>query len=360
MAGCEVEAHADGEGALHALNQKSFDVVVSDINLPGLTGVELLRRIRAYDLDIPVILLTGDPRLETAIEAVELGALQYLAKPIDHDVLVRSVDRAVRLHRIARAKRDALSLLGENQSQPGDRAGLIAAFDRMLDTLWPAFQPIVDAAGKVVAYEALMRSQEPALPDPGAVLSAAETLERVHAVGTCMRDRIADAFSTAGDGVMLFVNVHPLDLADPHLADPASALTRFAGRVVLEVTERASLDRVQNLQPALRTLRDLGFRIALDDLGAGFAGLTSFALLEPDIVKLDMSLVRGIDGSEVRQRIVGSMTTLCHQLGMNVVAEGVETAGERDTVSGLGCHWQQGYFFAKPGPAFPELARSVS
>jgi EAL domain-containing protein (putative c-di-GMP-specific phosphodiesterase class I) len=355
-AGCDVEAHGDGDLALRALAQKSFDVVVSDIHLPGITGVELLRRIRTYDLDIPVILLTGYPRLETAIEAVELGALKYLAKPVDHDELVGAVERAVRLHRIARAKRDAFALFGQNTFQPGDRAGLIAAFDRALDTLWPAFQPIVDTKGRVVAYEALMRSQEPSLPQPGAVLSAAEALGRVHDVGARMRARIADAFGAASEDVMLFVNLHPQDLVDPELCDPHSPLGRFAKRVVLEVTERASLEQIRDLPSCVRRLRDLGYRLALDDLGAGYAGLTSFSMLEPDIVKLDMSLVRGIDGSEVRRRIVGSMAMLCNQLGMNVVAEGIETAAERDAVAELGCNWQQGFLYAKPGPAFPELA----
>lgn len=353
--GCEVDTHSDGATALRALTERTYDVVVSDIQLPSITGIELLRRIRTYDLDIPVILLTGNPSLENAIEAIELGALKYLGKPIEPQDLVTAVERAARLHRLARAKRDALVYFGANESQPGDRAGLIAAFDRALDTLWPAFQPIVDGTGKLIGWEALMRSQEPALPTPHAVLRAAETLDRIHDVGARMRAVVADAFTSADPNVLLFVNLHPEDLLDERLADRSTPLAKFAHRVVLEVTERATFAKVHDPRSRVRELRDAGFRIALDDLGGGYAGLTSFAILEPDIVKLDMALVRGIDDSDARKRIVGSMTSLSNQLGMHVVAEGIETEAERSALSNLGCSWFQGFFFAKPGPAFPEL-----
>ena len=127
----------------------------------------------------------------------------------------------------------------------------------------------------------------------------------------------------------------------------------MARRVVLEVTERATIDDVKDVQARVAKLRHLGFRIALDDLGAGYAGLSSFAVLEPEIVKLDMSLVRNVHLSEIRARLIGSMTNLCKQMGMLVVAEGVEAHEERDSVRAIGCDLLQGYLYAKPGPPFP-------
>ncbi len=97
----------------------------------------------------------------------------------------------------------------------------------------------------------------------------------------------------------------------------------------------------------------MGFRIAVDDLGAGYAGLTSFALLEPDFVKFDMALVRDVQTSPIRQKLIGSMTTLCREMGMRVVAEGIETVEERDTVMQLGCDLLQGFLLGRPGRAFP-------
>jgi len=100
----------------------------------------------------------------------------------------------------------------------------------------------------------------------------------------------------------------------------------------------------------------MGFRIAIDDLGAGYAGLTSFATLEPEFVKLDMSLVRDVHKSPMKEKLVGSITSLCKELGMMVVAEGVETPLERDMLVALGCDLLQGYLLAMPGRPFPTFA----
>jgi EAL domain-containing protein (putative c-di-GMP-specific phosphodiesterase class I) len=104
----------------------------------------------------------------------------------------------------------------------------------------------------------------------------------------------------------------------------------------------------------LRQLRDFGFRVAIDDLGAGYAGLASFSQLDPEFVKLDMSLVRGIDNSVRKRSVVRAMTRLCSkELGIQVVSEGVETTDERDVLQAEGCELLQGYLFAKPDRGFP-------
>ena len=151
----------------------------------------------------------------------------------------------------------------------------------------------------------------------------------------------------------VFVNLHPADLEDPELYADDGALTPFAKHVVLEITERAALDRIHELTSRVTRLRSLGYRIAIDDLGAGYAGLTSFAQLEPEVVKVDMSLVRGIDRSPVKQKLVRSIISLCTELGIQLVAEGIETAEERDMLVTLGADLCQGYLFAKPGRGFP-------
>ncbi len=150
------------------------------------------------------------------------------------------------------------------------------------------------------------------------------------------------------------MNLHPRDLVDTDLLDRNSALASIADKVVLEITERVSLGDIHNVRATVARLRERGFRIAVDDLGAGYAGLSSFALLEPEIVKLDMSLVRDIDQSPVKQKLVRSMTALCRDVGILIVAEGIETVAERDTLLEIGCDLMQGYLIARPGRAFPE------
>ncbi len=356
-AGFEVDACADGASALSAIRSGGFDVVVSDISMPGMSGIELLRGIREQDRDLPVVLITGAPAIDSAADAVELGAFRYVMKPFEPDDLVKTVVRASQLYRLGKAKRMAMSVLGSTAGEGSDRAGLGASFRRALDSLWMAFQPIIDATDRsVLGYEALLRSEEPSLPHPGAVLDAAERLGALDTLGRAVRHRSAEAMLQGDPTWLLFLNLHPSDLLDESLLDSATTLSKIADRVVLEITERASLDKIPDVRARVVALRELGFRVAVDDLGAGYAGLTSFVHLEPDFVKLDMSLVHDVDQSAVKRKLVASMTNLCKEMGLQVVAEGVETAAERDVLVDLGCDLLQGYRFARPSRPFAQPA----
>ena len=185
--------------------------------------------------------------------------------------------------------------------------------------------------------------------------AAAMRLGRLESLGRAIRSLASEPIPADAD-FALFVNLHVTDLTDPSLSDPESPLSKIAHRVVLEITERSSLDEVKDARRRVAALREMGFRIAVDDLGAGYAGLSSFTLLEPEIVKLDMSLVRDIHVTSTKQKVVRSMTALSKDMGMTVVAEGVETREERDCLVDLGCDLLQGFLFAKPGRAFPGVA----
>ena len=150
----------------------------------------------------------------------------------------------------------------------------------------------------------------------------------------------------------LFYNLHVRDLDDETLYSDSSPLASMADRVVLEITERAALDEVKDVQERVARLRALGYRIAVDDLGAGYAGLNSLAELEPDVVKLDMTLVRDVHLSPTKRKLVRSIVALCDDMNIEVVAEGVENTEERDCVVDLGCDLLQGYFFARPAAPF--------
>jgi EAL domain-containing protein (putative c-di-GMP-specific phosphodiesterase class I)/CheY-like chemotaxis protein/two-component sensor histidine kinase len=352
-----VETCSTAPEAIDRVARGGVEVVVSDISMPGMSGVELLRSVREHDADLPVVLVTGLPAVESAAEAVEYGAFRYLVKPIEPKALRDTVDRAAQLCRLARMKREAFQLLGSHGGVT-DRAGLEASFERALKKIWIAYQPIIRASDRsVFGYEALLRSDEPSLPGPGQLLDAASRLGALTELGRRIRERVLEPFAgPLGVSPMLFVNLHPQDLSDPQLLDETLPLAMQAERVVLEITERASLGDIENVRGKVSRLRDLGFRIAVDDLGAGYAGLTSFALLEPDIVKLDMTLVRHIDLNPVKQKLVTSMAALCKDMGLLIVAEGVETPAERDTLVSLGCDLFQGYLFARPGRAFPQAS----
>jgi EAL domain-containing protein (putative c-di-GMP-specific phosphodiesterase class I) len=298
--------------------------------------------------------MTGNPSLDTAISTIAYGVHRYLVKPVPPAELVENVRSAAAIHRIAVLKRRALEFCDMSGWQFGDRAALEAHFERALDRLWMAFQPIVFMESQTVfGYEALMRSSEPTLNNPGLILQAAERLGRVHELGRKIRRLVADSVSRAPQGALIFVNLHSVDLNDEELHAPNTALSAHAARVILEITERSSLDRVHDVRGRIASLRALGYRIAVDDLGAGYAGLASFGQLEPDIAKLDMSLIRDIGELQRKQSIVRSMIEVCTgELGTRVVCEGVETAAERDALVSLGADLLQGYLFGRPEREF--------
>jgi EAL domain-containing protein (putative c-di-GMP-specific phosphodiesterase class I) len=354
--GCEVDTAPSGHIALEKVAATRFDAIVSDVSMPRMTGLEFLRAVRHRDVDIPVILMTGEPRIEEATRAVEYGAFRFFVKPVQPRQLEEAVRHAVRVRRLATLKREAFELSGRRGgNQFADRAGLEAHFDSAVDRLWMAYQPLVCWNERTCfGHEALVRSSEPRMPNPAEILDAAERLDRVFELGRAIRDRIAaDVEAAPGTGVVL-VNLHPADLTDEALFAPDSALAAIASQVVLEVTERASLYAVANVAKRIARLREMGYRIAIDDLGAGYAGLTSFTLLEPEFAKIDMSLIRGINADARRQAVVRSLIKLSDELGATVVAEGVETREELEALVSLGCNVFQGYLFAKPGRGFPE------
>lgn len=348
---CKFQVREAGsvESALTEFERSALDLVISDVSLPDGDGLGILKSIRSRDMDIPVILMTGEPDVERASEAVRYGAYRYLAKPIPIDELIETARYAVRIGRLAGIKRDALNLIGRDASQPRDLASLELCFESALSNLWVEYQPILRSADKsTAAYEVLVRNGEPALKSPPSLLAAAAALGRLHELGRAIRERAASKLSEAGANKLLFINLHAQDLADPELYSEDAPLTGCADRVVLELTEREALQPGQELETRMRKLRALGYRIAVDDLGAGYSGLASFAQLAPEFVKLDMSLVRDVDANLAKQKTVRAMVELCQSMGIQVVAEGVETKPESEYLLRIGCDYLQGYYFARP------------
>ena len=354
LAGYHVETANDGKEAAARTRACSYDAIVSDITMPEMSGLAFLRSVREHDLDVPVILMTGGPAIESAMQALEHGALRYLIKPVEPKHLEEVVARAVRLHKMAKIKREALELFHLEGKHLGDRAGLEVRFANALATLWVAYQPIVSWSGQsVFAYEALVRNEEATLRSPQDLFEAADRLGRLRELGRMIRDRVASKVGDLPAPGLVFVNVHAGELEDDSLYSSSGPLSAHASRVILEITERAPLERINDVSGRVAQLRAMGYRIAVDDLGAGYAGLTSFAQLEPEVVKVDMSLIRGLDRSPTKQKLVHSIVGLCRGLGIQMIAEGIETEEERDALVNLGGDLCQGYLFARPGRAFP-------
>lgn len=226
--------------------------------------------------------------------------------------------------------------------------------DRCVASLAMHYQPIVHAQTHArFGYEALLRTTDAALPHPGAVLDAAERLERVPALGRAIRAHVArEIAASPPERGMFFVNTHLLDLFDKQITSAFAPLSKVAARVCLEITERTSLAGAADLRYRVAELRELGFRIAIDDLGGGHARMGTFSPVDTDFVKLDMSLVRDLGKYPVKQHLIRSIAALCRDQGAMVIAEGVETESEERLLVDLGCDLLQGYLIARPGPPF--------
>ncbi|MEJ7603406.1 MAG: EAL domain-containing protein [Kofleriaceae bacterium] len=233
---------------------------------------------------------------------------------------------------------------------------LEAKLNRCLASLSMHFQPIVHAATRArFGYEALLRCTDKALPHPGAILDAAERLERIPQLGRAVRAQTAKVIAAAPvERGLVFINLHLLDLFDKQLTSPFSPLSKVASRVCLEITERTSLEGELDLRYRVAELRELGFRIAIDDLGGGHARMGTFTPLDTDFVKLDMSLVRDVDQHPMKQRLIRSINELCKKQQTMIVAEGVETEAEAQVLVDLGCDLLQGYVIARPAPPFAD------
>ena len=336
-AGHLVRTAADGNAAVELLERERFHCVVSDVSMPGMDGLALLRCVHSRDPEMPVILVTGDPHVEQAAAAVELRALRYLLKPLQPGQLRQIVAQAVGEYRAVVEKRAV--------TPPA------SVFEAACATLQMHFQPIVSwSRREVFAYEALARPRTREIGNPGALFEAATRLDRILELGRVIRERVASAMTAAPSQV--FVNLHPFELEDEELYRPDAPLSAFAPRVVLEITERAALEEIDDVRGRMQSLRALGYRVAVDDLGAGYAGLSSVAQLEPDVVKLDMTLVRDVHQQPTKQMLVMSMLGLFRQLGRPVIAEGVETADEARTLVELGGDLLQGYLFGRAAASF--------
>jgi EAL domain-containing protein (putative c-di-GMP-specific phosphodiesterase class I) len=342
-----------GHDALEHLSSGGVDVVVTDLVMPGMSGLDFMKRARERNPDLPILVMTGAPAIDSAIQSIDAGVFRYLTKPTLPAQLIKAIGDAVHACALARARRAAHAHLIAQEAAATEAP----AVARALESMWLAVQPIVSTADRtVLAYEALLRTRDHVLSNPSKLLAAAERHDVLAAVGRAVRDAAAKLVPSLPPAVDLFINLHPADLLDDRLYTPAAPLSVVARRIVLEVTERASLDAVPDARVRITTLREMGYRIALDDMGAGYAGLSSFAMLQPDFVKLDMALVRDVDSDPVKQTLVRTLLGLARELGIAVIAEAVETPAERECLASMGCTRQQGYLFARPGQPFPPVS----
>lgn len=234
-----------------------------------------------------------------------------------------------------------------------------------------AFQPIVDVETRTIfAHEALVRGTDGA--GAASVIAAVDGSNRYGFDQACRVKAIelAAGLRLPDDGSRLSINFLPNAVYEPgaciRLTLATAKRTGFPlDRLIFEFTEdeRVEPDHLRNI---LTTYKAMGFMTAIDDFGAGYAGLSLLARFQPDIVKLDMELVKGLDTDRMKRILVRAMVAACADMGVTILAEGIETEGEHKALCDLGVRLQQGYLFARPAfetlavPAWPSARQMVA
>lgn len=224
------------------------------------------------------------------------------------------------------------------------------------------YQPIVRIDGEgILGYEALSRGPAGThFEQPLVLFSLAEEADLMFELDrVCRRLAIKNASGLPSDR-MLFVNTLPSSINDPEFRGKAfrtflSAANLLPERLVIEITEHLALESLEQLRRTLDYYRNLGVQIAVDDVGTGHANLESILKLRPSYMKIDISLVHGVDESPLKRELLRALAALADQIGAEMIAEGIETAGEAQAIAELGVTFGQGFLYARPGPAFPQV-----
>jgi EAL domain-containing protein (putative c-di-GMP-specific phosphodiesterase class I)/GGDEF domain-containing protein len=210
---------------------------------------------------------------------------------------------------------------------------------------------VVTETAEIYGYEALARGGQRGLRSPEIMFSVAEEANLIWELSRLCRRRAIEGISVNLEPhQFLFLNIDPHDFRDPtfRYLDVDELGIEHPDRIVLEITERTAITDYPVFKEYLASFRKQGFRFAVDDAGSGYAGLGSIANLEPDFIKLDISLISGIDTNFMKQNLVETMVSFANDHGIKVIAEGVEREEEWETVKALGAHFTQGFLFHKP------------
>lgn len=347
----------DAPSAVAAAMRDQPDVALVDVRMPG-GGASAARGITSCAPGTRVLAFTAHDDRETVLEMLEAGAIGYLLKGDSIDEIAEAIRRAAdgQAPLSAEVAGDVIDeLLGQISV---DRQAATRArrrekrIRRMIDEddrLSIVFQPICSLSGRTVGAEALARFHGPPKRAPDRWLAEAGTVGLRIELELEAAKRALSALPSLPPDIYLSVNLSPETLRSASFrklllenADPA--------RIVVEVTEHARIDDYERLNVAFDRLREVGVRLAVDDAGAGFASLRHILRLAPHFIKLDRTLIDGIQADRSRQALAAGLISFADKIEATIIAEGIERSVEVDALRELGVDYGQGFFIAKPAP----------
>jgi len=357
-----VGAAADAAQAIELARVHHPDVALLDVKMPGGGGAQAARGIRALCPQTRVTALSAYDDRTSVLEMLGAGAVGYLVKGTPAVQILDAVRSSARgLGALsAEVTGDVIRALAgqlKREEFEAEMRRYEALHVRRLiqgQGLALAVQPVFELATREpVGFEALARFHPHGLRTP------TRWFERADSLGLLVDLELAVAREALGllgllpGNSFLSINLSPATATSAPFARHLDGVP--AGRVVIEITEHAPVDDYGTLNAAIQGLRQSGVRLAIDDAGAGFASLQHIVRLSPDFIKLDISLTRGIDADPVRRALATALIAFASEVDAAIIAEGIETEREYETLRSLGAPYGQGFFLGPPGPPSFEI-----
>lgn len=355
----------DADEAVTVALETNPDVALVDVRMPGGGGLRVAEELRRRLPETRVLAHTAVDDRATVVRIMQGGAVGYLVKGTPPSEILAAIHRAARGQPSVSPEvmsglvRNLAEQLEREEVATTERRARVRRLALAIEGVGRStvFQPIVELGSRrVVGVEALARFQvqdEPWTVDRWFVEAAQENLG-VDLELACNDGALA-ALSHLPPGAYLSINLSQRTAESARFMESLGSVD--ASRLVVEITEHEAVADYDHLTAALRRLRDLGARVAIDDAGAGFASLRHILLVDPEIIKLDISLTRGIDSDPRRRALASALISFADQMGISVVAEGIETESEHAALQALGVRLGQGYYLGRPGPLEDETAR---
>jgi EAL domain-containing protein (putative c-di-GMP-specific phosphodiesterase class I)/CheY-like chemotaxis protein len=347
---------ADAEQVIAAAVAQRPDVAIVDVHMPGGGGPRAAREIRRRAPGTRVIALSSADDRATVVQMLEAGAIGYLVKGASAATIVESIARAANGHSSLSAEVTGGVIDVLVQERGARRRGeeqlalRRARVERVLGdagTLRIVGQPIcaLDSL-ETMGVETLSRFDAPPKRGPDKWFAEATEVGLRTKLELLAATRALARLDELPPQVFLSVNVSPATVLSAGFRKLVAKVPPH--RVVVEITEHARVDDYDKLNTGLAKVRDLGVRVAIDDAGAGFASLRHILRLEPDFIKLDGTLVAGVEHDRSQQALAAGLISFAEKIGATIVAEGIETAEAVAALRELGVRYGQGYFLGRP------------
>jgi EAL domain-containing protein (putative c-di-GMP-specific phosphodiesterase class I) len=260
---------------------------------------------------------------------------------------------------VHRALEEAFADALRDKEREGRRRSAQLARVLELGLVRSVYQPVVDiVARRVIGFEALTRVDRGRFESIETLFKAAEADDALWSLERLCRRKALEGLPALERDQLLFLNIEPDSAHDPQLTGPEFlAGLETAGlspaQVVFELTEHSAVRDFVAFRRTLEQFRALGFRLAMDDVGSGYAGLQAIAEIAPDFIKADMQLVRGLHESSIKRALIDTMRRFSESTGITLVAEGVESVDELKALAAVGVRCAQGFLFARPDAPAP-------